>query len=441
MMKCLYFGGIAAFVFAGTPVFAQSVNADELGAGARIDLSSHLAQWRSEAGENWRMATDLRSGYLEMLYGGSVEAPFSPEDDADWFQLARHFVQASAGMHAVNAGTLVDDSVNFLPLGQVNTTDKMSIRLRQEVGGVPVENGFMNLLFGMDGRLLSVQNTSAQIAPNANTTPAISEGFALRTAKELFESIEGVPGELGHAELVFARPTGPIARLAWNVDVHNDGEVLGTKFVIDAQSGQLLDSSTLIHHFDVTGQVTTLATDGLLPNSALEPAGPAAAAAGARHELGRHGDRGRERQLHVPRRQHAPVGHGRVPRSVLQRERPSGSGLHAHRDPSGQHAEHDPDEPRRRRTDHRPGQRSHRIARRSRVHQGCEPGRQHGRLQHHFEHEHQRQLQRVLQRELDQLLHLGWRVCQHVVLDGCRARARPLAERPLRHRQRLGRHG
>ena len=161
--------------------------------------------------------------------------------------------------------------MSFLPLGQVNTTDKMSVRLRQQVGDVPVEGGYLNLLFALDGSLLSVQNTGAVISPGANTTPALSEGFARRSAKKQFETIEGVHGHLGESELVFTRVTGPIARLAWNVDVHNDAEMLGTKFVIDAQNGQILGTSTLIHHFDVTGQVVTNATTGTAPDGAGNP--------------------------------------------------------------------------------------------------------------------------------------------------------------------------
>ena len=250
---------------------AQSSSAEAGAGGIRPKMDQQLSQWREAHGSSWRAVTDRETGTLEMLYGGSAEAPFRPEIDQDWFVLGRNFMQASQAMHQIGGGTLVDDKVTFLPLGQMNTTDKMSVRYRQEIAGIPVIDGWVNALFSVDGDLLSLQNTSLRLPEGASTTPALSPEAAQRLANETFTRTHTVAiRNTEAAELAFVRVAG-MARLAWRVEVRGTDDRMAKRYVVDAQNGQLLDTEELVHHFDVGGTVSTNATSGIFPDSATNP--------------------------------------------------------------------------------------------------------------------------------------------------------------------------
>ncbi|MFT5051840.1 MAG: hypothetical protein ACI8QZ_003269 [Chlamydiales bacterium] len=265
---------LPSLVIAGAlsaPAMAQRIDADGPGSGARLHLDLAMDSWRQANGSNWRSRATRTSGNLEMLYGGMAEAPFRPELDQDWFQLARHFVHETYSMHLVESGTLVDHKVLMLPLGQINTTDKMSVQLRQEVNGVPVINGSINAIFTMGGELLALQNTGAMVPANTNTTPAVSAKSAERNATEWFSRAQAVdPERTEAAELAFTRTNGLVS-LTWRVEVHGTDHRIATLYIINAQTGQLQGTENLVHHFDVGGTVMTNATQGTLPDTGTNP--------------------------------------------------------------------------------------------------------------------------------------------------------------------------
>src|SRR5687767_3314530 len=134
-------------------------------------LEPALSRWRAEHGRHWRVDVDEGTGYAELLFGGSVPSDFEPRAEAEWFTLARAALERAAPLHGIEATTLVEHWTQDLPLPW--TTDKTTVRFRQAVGGVPVEGGFVNVLFDRRGALLSVQTRALPDVAAFGVSPAL----------------------------------------------------------------------------------------------------------------------------------------------------------------------------------------------------------------------------------------------------------------------------
>lgn len=241
---------------------------------------AQLMEWRARHGSAWTMRLAERTGKLEMLFGGNAAPSFEPDtsDDRDWFRLSREWIAATEAMHGVSVDDLVDGRVYFLPLAQGNTTDKITVRLEQRIDGVPVEGGRINLLFALDGRLLSLQTTAAPFFDDRDTRPAFDAGAASWIARERFVQDVGLDSSHLHApQLIFAHVDEGESRrwaLAWQVNAQRieDGfEPHGTLYTIDAKSRAILRRESSVHSLDVTGTVRSMATPGV---SADHPGNP-----------------------------------------------------------------------------------------------------------------------------------------------------------------------
>jgi len=133
-------------------------------------MDALLTSWRAEHGSSWQVKTDAQTGYLEMLYGGNVPAGVRPTEDAQFEALALDALQLTASMHGIDLDTLEFESAHFLPLGQFGTSDKETVRYHQEVNGVRVVNGLVNVLFSAEGALLSVHSTGLPKLSGFDTT-------------------------------------------------------------------------------------------------------------------------------------------------------------------------------------------------------------------------------------------------------------------------------
>ncbi len=158
----------------------------------RPALNELSATWRALHGENWRLHVALDTGFLEMLAGGKSAPAWTPRDDADFTVLAREALAQTVSMHGLEDSTLQLESSLHLPLGIIGSSDKMTVRFRQVVNGVPVENGFANVLFDMSGALLSVQSTGVPLAAGLATSPAVDASRAMRRALDWFQSEQGL---------------------------------------------------------------------------------------------------------------------------------------------------------------------------------------------------------------------------------------------------------
>ena len=240
------------------------------------NLERLVETWREAKGASWKVAADPATGYLEMLYGGSALPVFEPRSDAEWYSVGRVFLTELEPLHGLAGGQLVDDRVHLLPLGMTGGVDKMTVRYRQELAGIPVVGGTVNLLFDLSGRLLSVQSTAAPrlFGPvDAN----VSADAAGRTAIRDFADRHGLrPIEVGQSELVFRQIDRGrrIARLAWQQELawHAEGAYpIVERVWVDAVTDAVIDVENLVHQFDVDGTVTTMATPGTFPDIASNP--------------------------------------------------------------------------------------------------------------------------------------------------------------------------
>ncbi|MCY3002702.1 MAG: hypothetical protein NTV21_12945 [Planctomycetota bacterium] len=237
-----------------------------------------LTQWRAEYGSNWQVDLDEGTGRAEFLFGGKAPAVLEPVVEADWFTLARQALANAQNLHGIEQSTLVEASTQFLPLGLVGSTDKLTVKFQQAVGGVPVEGGFVNVLFSSRGELLSIQTRALPgIAGLDTTAHIVADEAALRGVAQ-FQMDQGVVGSVSEEpRLVIAQVESAEARtgvLAWRVNVlylPHGLEPLGTTYFLDAKSGAVVAKEEAIHYFDVGGTVYTMASPGTNPDVASNP--------------------------------------------------------------------------------------------------------------------------------------------------------------------------
>ncbi len=180
----------------------------------------------------------------------------------------------------IDGDTLVFERSTFLPLALVGSTDKVAVRFRQVVEGVPVEGG-LSVLLGTRGALLDVVSTAAAVAELPPAAPLVVAEAAARTARDAFEARTGRAGKvLASAHLLFARdPARPTdaRRLVWTQVVQSlaegpEPDVYEVR--VDARSGAVLAFVDRVLRFDVTGRVGAWITPGILPDDLAHAAIP-----------------------------------------------------------------------------------------------------------------------------------------------------------------------
>ena len=270
-----------------TAILSAPAAAQVLGAGQPLERTSSpdqlLEDWRGQHGESWRLLTNPATGTVEMLFGGNALSPFEPNtnEPAQWFTLARYWAEQTYQMHGVESDQLVEARFRFMPLGQVNSSDKITVRLEQVVAGVPVEDGAINVLFDTSGRLLSVHSTAAPTLSRPSGKPTTGAGFAALVAARAFKDEFGVqPNSIGEPRLIHAHSDRGEVRswdLAWEVEATFDDGVeqpTGRRYSIDATGRDVLKSENTIHNFDVFGTIRSNATPGLTADRSANPPVP-----------------------------------------------------------------------------------------------------------------------------------------------------------------------
>ena len=233
--------------------------------------------WREAFGPEWRLRKDRGTGYAELVYGWHAEGPFAPADAEDWFDLTHLWAAESFSLLGVHPFELVPDRQLLLPLGMHGGTDKVSVQLRQQLGGVPVEGGFLNALYTPQGALLSLANTTIPGLASASSAPDLDADAARARARRFFLAETRLePTFIGEPELLFARLTGEgptTASLAWKVTVLHkaDGaDPVGATYCLSAEDGAWLRRDEAIHYaLDVTGRLDARATGGTGSNDTV----------------------------------------------------------------------------------------------------------------------------------------------------------------------------
>jgi hypothetical protein len=269
---------IATFSIGATAPVSISAAAPAAASGTgSVNLDTALGRFRADHGPNWSLKVDAQTGYLEMLYGGSAVIATNARTDEQFESFARTALGMTQDLHGIDADTLVHERTTFLPLGQIGSSDKETVRFRQEVGGVRVVNGFVNVLFSSTGTMLSVQSTGMPRLSGFDTTPTISERMASAIGAATFETRTGMPPTVVEApELVVDQiANGGVRRpvLAYLVNAQRydaDADPVGWRYSIDARTGDVLRQEASVH-FDVFGTVTAMTSPGLKPDEASNP--------------------------------------------------------------------------------------------------------------------------------------------------------------------------
>lgn len=272
--------GVVACLPLFTPLLVPQIQENE---APNPILKAHQA-WETETGNKWILRTNERTGAGELLYGSKLEMPFVPQNDADFFDLGREVLAQAHGMFRVDDSTLQEERVKHLHLERVGTTNKVSVEFKQFVNGIPVHGGTANVLFTENGDMLSVASTALADLENFVTAPATSSFAAIAQAHRGFIELEGREAQtISEPELViYAEALGRAStpRLAWTMEIRN--EDLGANslpsgrrmFVAADGSGNVLGNEQLIHTAvpqDLTGQVVSWATPGVLPDTNGNP--------------------------------------------------------------------------------------------------------------------------------------------------------------------------
>ena len=261
---------VTAAILALSPLALAQAQQDRPDRAVSSSPEILLRNWQADHGPNWHLRSNRNTGTLEMLYGGKAEPVFEANvnRNEDWYRLTRYWLAQSSAMHGVLGQDLVEDKVVFLPLAQSNTTDKMTVSLRQQIGGIPVEDGRVNALYDLEGSLLSLHTTAAPSVADRRTKPTFSERQARAKAPQVFAELAGVPAlEVREANLVFAHVDDQEVRrwtLAWQIDVQNieAPTPVGKLITLDAHTGEFLKSAETVHFFDVNGTINAMASPG-----------------------------------------------------------------------------------------------------------------------------------------------------------------------------------
>ncbi len=269
--------GLATFVSAPA-LAAQATPADSTEDAAPTPLHERLADWNQDTGTRWASYTDRATGDAEMVYGGRLATGVVPGSDASWFELAREMVRRTSALTGLDADTLVADRVQFLPLAQMGSRDKWTVRFTQAFDGREVMGAAVNVLFDDEGAMLSVQTTAAVDRPLLSGVPAVSADGAAQAAGRAFRDETGLPAvQIGAPELLYGQVDGDRSRetlLVWRVGVQwlgRDTAPVGREIWIDARTGRAVASQNSVHHFDVSGTVVANSTPGIAPDTASNP--------------------------------------------------------------------------------------------------------------------------------------------------------------------------
>ncbi len=241
-------------------------------------LDASFGAWRAEHGPSWQIAVDAETGFAEMIYGGGAHLGSEPRTEEQAQALAAVALETSAALHGVDLTTLAPERVTFLPLGQIGSGDKWTVRYAQRITGLDVDGARVNVLIDASGRLLSVHSTAVAQQSQLAALPSFGAESAMAAAGEAFLNRHG-PGSadatrplLGAQRVV--RDGQRRARAAWSFQLSRGlgtENPVGEHFWVDATDGSILSRESTIHNFDVTGTVLSRATAGVAPDGPGNP--------------------------------------------------------------------------------------------------------------------------------------------------------------------------
>jgi len=243
-----------------------------------------LDAFREAHGPAWSLHVDPGHGYGRFLSGGRRPAEFPPTSDAEWIQLALLRVQELFPLFALDPIDLLPIEVRLIELASAGTSDKVAVRLRQEIEGIPVVGGTVVALFLPGGDLVALDSQAIPASPSG-FLPRRAAFEALPEAYERYRETLGLEAVMSEEpELVIwpHRPDGVLqARLAWSTVLHEASPVpgqtggRGMRIVVAAdrpEGGVLYEAETTRHQSQgaslVSGSVSPAIPSGA-PGSGL----------------------------------------------------------------------------------------------------------------------------------------------------------------------------
>lgn len=262
-----------ALSLAATVVAAQ---VDPDGATQRLPRVA-TQQFLESAGPNWQLRWADDRNAPRHIFGGSLQLDVDGTN-ASFEQQARIVVDALGESLGYDSSVLTLDRVKPMNLSRIGSSDKVVVKFVQEVDGVRVHQGHVNVLMSADGKLLSVDNQGLPEVDRVDTTPTISQADAINPAAAHFFEVTGQPviSVEFNDYVVYPGAVAPgkrqvEAKPAYVFHVHapdaRDGSLpVARAVVVDAHTGVALDSWSLVHSLDVSGNVRGLGQPGLLPD-------------------------------------------------------------------------------------------------------------------------------------------------------------------------------
>ena len=127
-----------------------------------LESTQALTEWKTEHGARWKTMSTRGTGHPDFIFGGQARPIMSPVSDAEFTATALDFLIRTKSIHGMEVETLSLDRALLLPLGQIDSTDKMTVRFLQSVNGVPVKDGAVNVLMNLQGQLLSINQPACR---------------------------------------------------------------------------------------------------------------------------------------------------------------------------------------------------------------------------------------------------------------------------------------
>jgi hypothetical protein len=236
-------------------------------------LSTSLTRFRLEHGERWQIEAAPNADFADLVYGGGMSLGPRPQNDEQAITLARIALARTATLHRIEPTTLHAPRAQFLPLGQIGSTDKWTVRFEQRLAGVVVVGASVRVLIDADGQLLSVQSSAIPRVLAIDPSPKVTSSSAAERAIRAFKDRFGLEPLHAKAPELVVEPDGLAgraeARLAWQTSssrVLANDEPLAISVWIDAETGDVLRIVNDIHNGNVGGRFATMATPGLYPD-------------------------------------------------------------------------------------------------------------------------------------------------------------------------------
>jgi len=272
---------LATLSLLAVPAFSQDVD-PSLFPG--FDPGTATRAFLAQSDPHWRITWSPEQGTPTHIFGGGRAAlPAAQAGDPVALEAAaRGLVDELAPALGFDASTLELVRVKSLAhLAAVGVAPKTVVKFRQVVGGIPVHQATVNVVFDAQGRLLSLDNSALPHVSQAPVAPEVSEAAALDVALAAFANETGFAAasfERGDYVLFPAQvaPGKPLVRATaayvFKLDAGLDRftgvtPVIRSYAVAATGVARVLGSWSHVHNADLTGTVkgwgqVGLAADG-----------------------------------------------------------------------------------------------------------------------------------------------------------------------------------